>query len=70
MSQVPPPGVTPERFAAALTGFAARVRGCVVLELSRMNRILSPGNQGIWPPEAPWSPSSNRSPDPGRALGR
>ena len=91
MSQTLPPGVTPERFAAALAGFAAivgdehvqtseevlaahqdevrvivrlaselrvplwtvstgrnlgygasapRVRGCVVLELSRMNRIL------------------------------
>ena len=150
MSQILPPGVTPERFAAALAGFAAivgdehvqtsdevlaahqddfhigdpgrhtpsavvrpdgvdEVRAIVRLAselrgygeyrahvdfmdliaeqydfndgaMSRFNArikgaldpqgILSPGKQGIWPAEAPWSPSSNGSPAPKGVLER
>ena len=49
----------------AMSRFNARIKGALDPQ-----GILSPGKQGIWPAEAPWSPSANGSPAPERALER
>ena len=49
----------------AMGRFNARIKGALDPQ-----GILSPGKQGIWPAEAPWSSSADGSPEPERALER